>query len=33
MAYDRFLIAPINTGLQTDLRPFLIPEDAFLSGE
>lgn len=29
MAFDRFLIAPLNTGLQTDLRPFLIPEDAF----
>ena len=29
MAFDRFLIAPINTGLQTDLRPWLIPDDAF----
>lgn len=29
MRYDRFLIAPINTGLQTDLRPWLIPDDAF----
>lgn len=29
MAFDRFLIAPINTGLQTDLRPWLIPEDSF----
>lgn len=29
MAYDRFLIAPINTGLQTDLRPWIIPDDAF----
>jgi hypothetical protein len=29
MPFDRFLIAPINTGMQTDLRPFLIPEDAF----
>jgi hypothetical protein len=29
MAYDRFLIAPINSGLQTDLRPWLIPDDAF----
>lgn len=28
MAYDRFLIAPLSTGLQTDLRPWLIPEDA-----
>ncbi len=30
MAMDRFLIAPYNTGLQTDLRPFLVPEDAFV---
>lgn len=30
MPLDRFLIAPINTGLQTDLRPWLIPEDAFV---
>lgn len=29
MAFDRFLIAPINTGLQQDLRPWLIPDDAF----
>ena len=29
MAYDRFLIAPINTGLQTDLKPWLIAEDSF----
>lgn len=29
MPYDRFLIAPINTGMQTDLRPWLIPDDAF----
>lgn len=29
MAFDRFLIAPINTGLETDLKPFLIPDDAF----
>lgn len=29
MAFDRFLIAPINTGLETDLRPWLIPDDAF----
>lgn len=29
MPYDRFLIAPLNTGLQTDLRPWLIPDDAF----
>jgi len=29
MPFDRFLIAPLNTGLQTDLRPFLIMDDAF----
>lgn len=29
MPFDRFLIAPINTGLQQDLRPWLIPDDAF----
>ncbi len=29
MAYDRFLIAPLNTGYETDLRPWLIPDDAF----
>lgn len=29
MAYDRFMIAPFNTGLQTDLKPWLIMEDAF----
>lgn len=26
---DRFLIAPFNTGLQTNLRPWLIMDDAF----
>jgi hypothetical protein len=29
MPYDRFLIAPISTGLETDLKPWLIPDDAF----
>ena len=29
MAYDRFLIAPFKTGLQQDLKRFLLPEDAF----
>jgi len=29
MPFDRFLIAPFTTGLQTNMRPFLIPEDAF----
>ncbi len=29
MAFDRFLIAPFQSGLTTDTRPWLIPEDAF----
>jgi len=29
MAFDRFLIAPYESGLDTSLRPFLIPDDAF----
>ena len=29
MAFDRFLIAPINEGLETDLKPFLIPDGAW----
>ena len=29
MAYDRFLIAPFKTGLENDLEPWLLPEDAF----
>lgn len=29
MAKDRFLIAPMNTGLQTDVRPWLIADDAY----
>ncbi len=29
MAKDRFLIAPFETGLQTDVRPWLLPDDAF----
>ncbi len=29
MAFDRFMIGPFNSGLQTDMRKFLIPEDAF----
>lgn len=31
MAYDRFIIAPFKTGLQTDTRPWLIMDDAFAS--
>ena len=27
--YDKFLIAPINVGLQNDIEPFLLPDDAF----
>lgn len=29
MPYDRFIIAPFETGLQTDVRPWLLPDDAF----
>jgi len=29
MAYDKFLIAPINIGLQTDTEPWLLPDDAY----
>ncbi len=29
MPYDRFMICPLNTGLENDVRPFLIPDDAF----
>jgi len=29
--FDKFLIAPLNTGLQTDVEPWLIPDDAFES--
>lgn len=29
MPFDRFLIAPINSGLQLDLKPFMIADDAF----
>ncbi len=29
MPFDRFLIAPFQTGLQTNLRPWLIMDDAF----
>lgn len=29
MALDRFLITPFNTGLQENVRPFLVMEDAF----
>lgn len=28
-AFDRFLIAPFNSGLQTDLAPWILAEDAF----
>lgn len=29
MPQDRFVIAPLDTGLQNDVKPFLIPDDAF----
>lgn len=29
MPKNKFLIAPINSGLQTNVTPFLIPDDAF----
>lgn len=29
MPFDRYFIGPLQTGLQKDLRPFLINEDAF----
>lgn len=29
MQFDRFLIAPFNTGLQTNAKPWLIMDDAF----
>jgi hypothetical protein len=29
MAFDRFLIAPFGEGWRTDLRPWLIPDEAF----
>lgn len=29
MPQDRFLIAPYNTGMQNNLKPWLIPDDAF----
>ena len=33
MTYQPFLIAPFSTGLDTDLEPWLIPQDAFDSIE
>lgn len=29
MPMDRFIIAPFEAGLETDVKPFLIPDDAF----
>jgi len=29
MAYDKFLIAPLNEGVRSDLKPWLIPDEAF----
>ena len=31
MPMDRFLIGPVSVGLQTDLKPFLIPDEAYAS--
>lgn len=31
MAFDRFMIAPINSGLDKSVRPWLTPDDAFSS--
>lgn len=28
MAFDRFLIGPLSVGLETDLKPFMIPDEA-----
>lgn len=33
MPLDKFLIAPINSGIQSNVRPWLIMEDAFVSLE
>jgi hypothetical protein len=27
--FDRFMIAPFNVGLETDLKPWMIPDEAF----
>lgn len=29
MAYDKFFIGPFGTGLQKDIRPWLLPEDGY----
>lgn len=31
MPLDRFMIAPLTTGLETDVKPWLIPDNAFSS--
>jgi hypothetical protein len=31
MKYDRFAIAPLNSGLVTNVKPWLAPEDAFVT--
>lgn len=31
MPMDRFVVGPPDTGLQTDVKPFLVPDDAFVS--
>src|SRR5215468_1221225 len=29
MPFDRFMIAPANTGLQTDVKPWIFQDDAY----
>lgn len=29
MAYDKFLVAPLSSGMQTNVKPFLISDDAY----
>lgn len=29
MEFDKFLIGPVSIGLQTDLKPFMIPDEAY----
>ena len=31
MAKDRYLIAPFETGLQTDIKPYMTPDEAWTS--
>ena len=29
MSFDKFLVAPLTEGIRGDLKPFLIPDNAF----